>query len=86
MMIICSVVEWLERRDYKRHGLGSKSITPFCCVLEKNTYGTSPCLVVLGSNLNFCHISNKTKIKNFFNELRTNRPRKWHGYKKHKKL
>ena len=32
------MVEWLERRDCDRHGLGSKPTRmPFCCVLGKDT-------------------------------------------------
>ena len=32
-----SVVEWLKHRTDDQHGLGSKPLAPFCCVLGKDT-------------------------------------------------
>ena len=43
--LVSSVVEWFERRDCDRHGLGLK---PFCCVLGKDTLRHFPLLGALG--------------------------------------
>ena len=39
-----SVVEWLKHRTDEQHGLGSNPLTPFCCVLGKDTLRHFPLL------------------------------------------
>ena len=50
------VVEWLKRRAYDQHGLGSK---PFRCVVGKDTLQQFPCLVSWQAVLNHNNISIK---------------------------
>ena len=45
---VSSVVEWLKHRAYDQHGLGSKPLRPFGCVLGKDTLRYFPLLSGLG--------------------------------------
>ena len=60
-VINCFYVEWLERHDCDRHGLGSKRLAPYCCVPEKDTF---PAWRFWQAVLNFIHISIKLKYQN----------------------
>ena len=57
--LVGKVVEWLKRRAYDQHGLGSKPTHTFCCVLGKDTLRLSPAWWSWQAVLNFCDISIK---------------------------
>ena len=60
-----SVVEWLERRDCDRHGLGSKSTRAILlCPWERHFTALFPAWRSRREVLNFSHISIKLKSQN----------------------